>query len=137
VEEAKDLNPCKILAMRAFKVYLNGKKLCQAGIGDHGVLSAIVTWVAGDDGGDLFMEVGGLVSPIQEHVHWISQKPLSIGDEIQVKIVETASVDKPAKRKQTDPVEELNAQKRYVRMMAKRLGWTIQVPSRSLHPKRK
>ena len=49
--------------MRAFRIYLNGKKLCLAGIGDDGVLSAIVNWVATDREGDLFLHVGGLLSP--------------------------------------------------------------------------
>jgi hypothetical protein len=31
----------KIGAMRAFEVYLNGKKLCVAGIGEDGVLTTI------------------------------------------------------------------------------------------------
>lgn len=33
--------------MRAFEVWLNGKKLCLAGIGDDGVLSVIANWVVG------------------------------------------------------------------------------------------
>jgi hypothetical protein len=32
--------------MIAFEIHLNGEKLCRAGIGDSGVLSAIVTWSA-------------------------------------------------------------------------------------------
>jgi hypothetical protein len=51
------------IPMRAFEVSLNGKKLCLAGIGDDGVLTAIVDWVTGRDRADLFLEVGGLVSP--------------------------------------------------------------------------
>ena len=34
--------------MRSFNIYLNGEKLCAAGIGDNGVLATIVTWVAGE-----------------------------------------------------------------------------------------
>jgi hypothetical protein len=112
--------------MRAFKVYLNGKQLCLAGIGEQGVLSAIVSWVAGDRGADLFMEVGGLASPVREHVAWVKQKRLSVGDEIRVKIVETSSVDKAIEKRRIDPAEELRSQKRCVRMMAKQLGWKIQ-----------
>jgi hypothetical protein len=118
--------------MRAFEVFLNGKKLCLAGIGDDGVLSAIVNWVVGDQTADLFLEVGGLVSPVREHVKWVKQKPLRVGDEIRVKIVETSSTDRPIKKHRIDPAKELRSQKRYVRMMAKNLGWTIQA-----QPKRK
>lgn len=117
--------------MRAFKVSLNGKKLCLAGVGDRGVLSSIVNWVAGDAGADLFMEVGGLAN--EEHVAWINQKHLQVGDEIRVKIVEARSVDKPVEKRRTHPAETLKAKKRYVRMMAKELGWKIQArPSRSI-----
>jgi len=118
--------------MRAFEVSLNGKKLCLAGIGNDGVLSAIVNWVTGDQVSDLSLEVGGLVSPIQEHVAWVRRKPLRVGDVIGVKIVETRSTDRPVKKHRIDPAEELRSQKHYVRMMAKKLGWKIQP-----QPKRK
>ena len=112
--------------MYAFKVSLNGKKLCLAGVGERGVL-AIVNWVARDRGTDLFMEVGGLAN--EEHVAWIKQKHLRVGDEIRVKIVEAGSVDKPVERRRIHPAETLRAKKRYVRMMAKELGWNIQTRS--------
>jgi hypothetical protein len=109
--------------MRAFNVSLNGKKLCLAGVGERGVLSAIVSWVAGDRGADLFMEVGGLAN--EEHVDWVNQKKLQVGDEIRVKIVDAGSADKPVRRRRIHPAETLKAKKRYVRMMAKELGWKI------------
>jgi hypothetical protein len=118
--------------MRAFKISVNGKKLCVAGIGDEGVLSAIVNWVAGVRGksrgdGDLFLHVGGLVSPTNVHVAWATQKPLQIGDEIRIKVVETPVVDEPIEKGQRlDPARELKAKKRYVRTTAKELGWKIQ-----------
>jgi hypothetical protein len=116
--------------MRAFEVYVNGKKLCLAGIGDNGVLTAIVNWVTHQGKGDMFLEVGGLVSPAREPVAWVNQKPLRVGDEIRVKIVRASSPEIPIKRHRTDPAEELRSQKRYVRMMAKKLGWKIQARSK-------
>jgi hypothetical protein len=116
--------------MRAFEVFLNGKKLCVAGIGDDGVLSAIVNWVTGKNAADLFLHVGGLVSPIDEHVSWENQKHLRVGDRIEVKIIEASFVDKPKKKTRTDPAERLKAQKRYVREIAKQLGWKIQIGPR-------
>ncbi|MBZ5680986.1 MAG: hypothetical protein LAO24_12855 [Acidobacteriia bacterium] len=116
--------------MRAFEVYLNGKKLCLAGIGNDGVLTTIVNWVARKGRGDLFLEVGGLVSSADEHVAWINQKPLRVGDQLRIKLVETSSVDEPTKRHRTDPAEQLKSKKRYVRMMAKELGWKIQARSK-------
>jgi len=112
--------------MRAFEISLNGKKLCLAGIGSDGVLSTIVNWVAKRGEGDLFLEVGGLITPPNEHVSWEQQKPLRVGDRIQVKIVETNSVDEPKRRRRANPAKELTSKKRYVRAMAKELGWKIQ-----------
>jgi hypothetical protein len=72
------------LSMRAFKISLNGKKLCLAGIDRDGVLTAIVNSVTGNGREDLFLEVGGLVSKTDEHVKWINQKRLRVGDRIRV-----------------------------------------------------
>jgi hypothetical protein len=84
--------------MLAFEISLNGKKLCVAGIGDHGVLVAGVDWVVKGEEGDLFLSVSGLVSPADEHVDWISQEQLKVDDEVRVRIVETTQPDEPAKR---------------------------------------
>ncbi|HTW59383.1 MAG TPA: hypothetical protein VMD99_14725 [Terriglobales bacterium] len=112
--------------MRAFTVHLNSKKLCVAGVGDDGVLTAIVNYVARQGASDMFLQVGGLHSSTGEHVRWIEQRPLRAGDEIRVRIVDVASVDAPKKKRRTNPAETLKAQKRYVREMAKKLGWKIQ-----------
>lgn len=114
--------------MLSFNVSLNGKKLCLAGVGERGVLSEIISWVAGDRGTDLFLEVGGLAN--EEHIDWIKQKRLQVGDEIRVKIIDAGSVDKPVKKRRIHPAETLKAKKRYVRMMAKELGWKIQAQSK-------
>ena len=111
--------------MRAFEVHLNGKTLCLAGIGNDGVLSAIATWVTGRRGAALDLNVGGLITPDQEHVRWVYRK-LRVGDEITLKIVERDSVDKPKERHRVDPAEDRRAQKKYVRRMAKQFGWKIQ-----------
>lgn len=102
--------------MRSFNVSLNGKKLCLAGVGERGVLSAIISWVAGDRGEDLFIEVGGLAN--DEHIDWVKQKCLQVGDEIRVKIVESGPADEPVRRRGNHPAETLKAKKRYVRMLA-------------------
>ena len=112
--------------MRAFQVYLNGKKLCVAGVGTDGVLSAIVSSVARSGSEDLFLDVGGLVSPTREHFSWIRQKPLGQGDTIKVRVIAASTADKPKSRKKNDPVEDLKAKKRYVREMARQFGWKIQ-----------
>lgn len=74
------------------------------------------------------LQVGGLAN--EEHLKWTRLKRLRVGDEIRVKIVEAASVDRPVVRKPIDPTETLDAKKRYVRMIAKELGWKIQSQSK-------
>jgi len=115
--------------MRAFEIYVNDKKLCLAGIGDDGVLTAIVDWVTKKGRGDLSLSVAGLVSPVGEHITWVRQT-LRVGDEISVKIVETRSTDKPIKSERTNPADDLRYRKSYVRAMAKKLGWKIQTQSK-------
>jgi len=110
--------------MRAFDISINEKKLCLAGVGERGVLSAIVNWVAGNHGADFFREVGGLAN--EEQVQWVKQKPLQVGDEIRIKIVNAKSADKPLNKRRIHPAETLRSKKRYLRMMAKELGWKIQ-----------
>lgn len=112
------------LARRAFAVYVNGKRNCVAGIGDDGVLNAMVDHVVGNGRNELYLRVGGLIGPTGEHVVWRRQR-LKAGDEVRVKIVETTSVDRPKERRQPDPKQDLKAQKRYVREMARKLGWQV------------
>lgn len=96
-----------------------------AGIGDDGVLTAIVNWVATKGAGDLFLSVGGIVGPVSEHVKWVKQD-LSVGDVITIKVVEASSSDAPSKRERSNPADDLKYQKNYVRAMAKKLGWKVQ-----------
>jgi hypothetical protein len=101
-----------------------------AGIGDDGVLSAIVNWVTGQSVADLHLQVGGLISPGNERVVWIRQRPLKLGDEIKVRVVEADSTDKPMKRYKRDPAKELRAKRAYVRKTAKELRWKIEARPR-------
>ena len=122
--------------MPAFHVFLNGKKVSTAGVGDIGVLSANVTWVRRVQKEtrnklpeeELTLYVGGLIPSKGEHVHWLDQT-LQVGDEVRVTVTESAKVDKPRSRKRNNPGDELRRQKRYVRQMAKRFGWKIQTRS--------
>ena len=116
--------------MRAYEVYLNGEKLCLAGIGDDGVLTAIVSWVTGQDRADQILEVGGLVGPTSENVSWTKRKPLRVGDQIQINLVEATAVDKPVETHRTDPERTLKAKENYVRMTAKELGWKIEAETK-------
>lgn len=111
--------------MRAFEVHLNKKKLCLAGIGENGVLTAIVDYASGNGRDEIALTVGGLFSLQDEHVRWVKRRKLRVGDKILVKVVDTESVDKPTERRRRDLAAERRDQKRYVREMAKRLGWIV------------
>jgi hypothetical protein len=110
--------------MRAFEVQLNGERLCTAGVGEDGALTAIVDHVRTSGRNELQLTVSGLVHSIDEHVTWRSRR-LRVGDEVTVKVVEAARVDTPRRRVRRDPEEERRVQEEYVREIAGQLGWTI------------
>jgi hypothetical protein len=74
----------------------------------------------------LFLEVAGLVSTVDEPVEWVSQKPIQVGDTIQVTVIDATSVDEPTRKQRPSNAELLRARKSYVRKMAKQFGWKIQ-----------
>jgi len=110
--------------MRAFEVQLNGKRLCLAGVGERGVLTAIIEHIAGLNGSNLNLNVGGLFSSTWKHVRWRNRR-LKVGDEVLIKIVESESVDKPRDSYCLDREADEKKQKAYVRAMAKKFGWRI------------
>jgi hypothetical protein len=110
--------------MRTFEVFLNGERLCVAGIDGDGVLSAILTSVRVKARDELGLAVGGFVSATREQVNW-TRVDLKVGDEVRVRILESASADEPETRERPDPEHDLERQKNYVRDMAKKLGWTL------------
>jgi hypothetical protein len=114
--------------MRAFEIYVNGEPLCLAGVSDASILTAITHYV-GRGKGRLYLSVGGLLVPQEEHVHW-KDRDLAVGDEIRIRIIESEKVDAPTKRYAIDPKKGVLAQKRYVRKMAKKFGWKIQSSGR-------
>lgn len=80
--------------MIAFEISVNGEKLCTAGIGDKGVLSAIINGPKRPN-----LSVGGLAN--DEHLHWLEREAgfgLKVGDEVTVRIVEADCVDEPVGR---------------------------------------
>jgi hypothetical protein len=92
--------------MKAFQVHLNGRKLCIAGLSEHGVLTAIVDYVSGHGRDELALSVGGLISSKEEHVRWVKRRSLRMGDEIQVKVIESESADRPQERHRRDPAAD-------------------------------
>ena len=122
--------------MIAFEVFLNGNKVCRAGVGDLGVLTTVLSWVRregrntetrepGKIEEELTLNVSGLLSSKNEHVRW-SESKVTIGVEVRVRVVSAESVDPPDDRSTEDPAADIGLQERYVEQMAKRFGWTIQ-----------
>jgi hypothetical protein len=100
--------------LKALTVYLNGKRICTASLGDDGHVSADASLIGnGDDAG--FVQVGGFDGSNNHHVKWCFQQ-LNVGDEVRIVVEETDQIDEPNERKS---VEEMDR-------------W-----ARSLRPKRK
>jgi hypothetical protein len=128
-------------AMVSLEVYRNDERLCVAGIGDFGVLTACVNWVAhspdrleqwategvSEQPAELNLQVGGLktnerLEPVQ--MRWIDTN-LRVGDEIRIHIIDAPRVDTATTEYRDDPVKDAELKKTYVRRMARELGWEI------------
>lgn len=102
--------------MYALKVRINNEAAIIAGADDLGVLNVTVNCVGklgsisrpmrDDEPADLFITVGGLTSRAfdvpDEHIKWLSQKPLRIGDLISVEVLDTPSADAPISGKEAE-----------------------------------
>ena len=119
--------------MLAFEVYINGKKRCTAGIRGPCVLTAALCWVLrgrtsrGRKRKELNFGVGGLVSRSDEDLQWL-QRDVQPGDEVTIRIIEAAKVDKPKKRRrQRATPAQIQARKQaLVLRLAKEIGWKVQ-----------
>lgn len=87
--------------MVVFEMYINGKMVYTAGVGDEGVLMAVASWSR--------HRVGSMVLPDQLNADirgfdtkgfWLTWPSfnLSIGDEVCIKVVEQDHCDAPAQR---------------------------------------
>lgn len=134
--------------MRALEIYVNGKKLCTAGIGDFGVLMATVRSdlrpARASKGGasprireQVGLDVGGLNTSSWEHLRWKTPS-LRGGDEVLVKIIEAEVIDRPSRRERARTDEITRAEKKHVEQAAKRFGWKLEKPKavRKPNPRR-
>ena len=113
--------------MTAFDIYVNGRKVCTAGIPEAGVVTSAITWVAGSDpkeAEDLEFRVGGLVSRTESHVGWF-HRSLSVGDEVRVVVTEALRVSKPQKVKSESLAVRRKRKLAFVEHTAKELGLEI------------
>jgi hypothetical protein len=85
--------------IRAFEIQLNGRKLCVAGM-RKGILGVTINWVARPKRSDEIggFAVRGLIDSTKQHVKW-ARRQLHVGDELRIKLVQNAAVDKPRKQK--------------------------------------
>ena len=126
--------------MLCFEVYRNGERLCTAGVDGFGLLDARVKWLSHEPEKlarwaakgkpaqqpiTLELLVGGCIGEGQdlEHLKWV-EEALSVGDEIQIRVVEADVADAPGIRyKDEVPTEEMF--KKFVREQARAFGWKI------------
>jgi hypothetical protein len=109
--------------MIGFDVFLNSERLYTAGVGEAGVMTACVTWVLRTAPGvsspsELTLNVGGMSH--DAHHHWPAPRHLKVGDEVTVRILETAHPDPPSSTKRDDAaLVEREERKYYRRLKAK------------------
>jgi hypothetical protein len=104
--------------MIALRVILNGKPICTAGAEDLAVLNAIVSAVGNlgaltkrnrNEPPDIYLSVGGLTGRREgsdEHVRWAEQQPLRAGDRVEIEVIDTFDVDRPAVTRPLDVQRE-------------------------------
>jgi hypothetical protein len=81
--------------MKALEVYVNGRHIATAGIGDDGVVATGISWVGGASprpaSGRFDFHLGGVDGRTGEHVEW-AVPSVGVGDEISIKIIEADQV---------------------------------------------
>jgi hypothetical protein len=110
--------------MTALEIKINHQNMCIAGLSSPGVLTTILTLVR-QDHEELNFEVAGLDSNSNQHMKWLENHELNIGDEIQIRIVESAKPDRPGSRRNDDPEAVRRSKEECVRRYADDLGWKI------------
>lgn len=92
--------------MIAFEVFVNGERVCTAGVGEYGVTSSILSLVKKRQRRrQMWLQVSGIPADGADgdrmHVGWIGKRPVRIGDEIRIKVTEKDEVDSPRFRLQS------------------------------------
>ena len=119
--------------MTCFEVSVNGERLCRAGVGEFGVLSAMTSWVRRRDPPpsdvedwreeELVLDVGGLHAGGRggddEHRRWPG-RPLKLGDVVTIQVIENETCDEPESRTTVVKREEAERQRQqYLRLKEK------------------
>jgi hypothetical protein len=115
--------------MIAFEAEVNGVRACLSGVGEAGVLTAVLSWVkthemtaeSGEQAGKLELQIGGLQQGDGEpdaHVTWLDSE-LAVGDEIRIRIVNASEIDEPLRIDRRDPEKELKKKREYYERLKK------------------
>lgn len=108
--------------MKALEVFINGHRICLAGVGDDGVVNAIVNWVGGPEREeDLFLSIGGLDCTTDEYLRW-STPSIGVGTEVLVRLVEAAAVDPADQRHRSERPTTLEQYRECLRKFGERLN---------------
>ena len=107
--------------MKALEVFINGHRLCLAGVGDEGALHAIVSWV-GDRSReeDIHLSVGGVDCVADENLRW-NVPSIGVGAEVLIRVVEAPSVDPPEERHRSERPTTLELYRECLRQFSERL----------------
>ena len=114
-------------AMTVFDVYLNGRKMCRAGVGNEGVLTALVSWAhvqppratrtRGRARNETQLQVGGLAH--DTHRTWVGRK-LKPGDRVTVSVVKADTFDQPARLESSNPARREEQERRYYERLTRK-----------------
>ena len=112
--------------MLCFDVRLNGQRVALGGVGDDGVLNAIVGCVCQkgrpqDEPCALELSVGGLDD--HDHLRWVEQHPLKVGDHIEVVIVEAEQPDVPKREPRDDKALAEVSERKYFEHLKHKYRW--------------
>ena len=79
--------------MRALEVLVNGRRVCLAGIGPKGIVSAMVDRLSNGHAEQICLHVGGMVGT--RPLRW-AVPDIGVGDEVLIRIVDSTDADPPA-----------------------------------------
>ena len=93
--------PCVLgfRTMLALEIWLNGKKICTAGIQDRGVITSLTACIIRPEHSWCEFDVGGLIGRTDEHLEWAKEE-LAVGSEVTIKVVNADVADAPKSRQQ-------------------------------------
>lgn len=126
--------------MICFRVEINGKKLCTAGVGEFGVLTTVLSLVrnrqqahsVGEGAAEAQLKVSGttsLTDSNDENVEWTGSS-LNVGDEVRITVTDQLQPDDPTQRTTRDPALELERTKAHYEWLITELEKEVETRDR-------